>query len=66
MYYINLYSISYLSAYGVYPRLNDGYRRFPPTNRLREFINDCRQALGGDKPRHYNGNPVEQVKTNWD
>jgi len=50
---------------GVYPRLNDGYRRCPATNRLSEFISDSRQALGGDKPRHYNGSPEKQFKTNW-
>ncbi|CAB1084354.1 hypothetical protein D1AOALGA4SA_11879 [Olavius algarvensis Delta 1 endosymbiont] len=44
---------------GVYPRLNGGYRRFPTTNRLSEFINDRRQALGGDKPRHYSDSPEE-------
>ena len=40
---------------GVYPRLNGGDRRCPPTNRLSEFIDDNRQAPGGDKPRHYDG-----------
>jgi len=49
------------SSGGVYPRPNGGYRRFPPTNRLSEFIRDCRQALGGDKPRQYIGSPEEQV-----
>jgi len=50
---------------GVYPRLNGGYRRFPPTNRLSEFVRNSRHALGGDKPRHYMGRAEEPVKTNW-
>jgi hypothetical protein len=50
---------------GVYPRLNGGYRRCPPTNRLSEFIDDNRQAHGGDKPRHYDGGPIKQVKPTW-
>jgi len=35
---------------GVYPRLNGGQRRFPPTNRLSEFINKVAKLLAGINP----------------